>query len=63
MYATCYDPKICTHTKFGIPTSNYILICSGLDVKDLEPVGNSPGPKKYGTATINTIGDLMWVQF
>ena len=56
----------------------YIQICSGLDLArtetrgqgniDLEPVGNSPGPKmylhtKYGTATINNIGDLLWVDF
>ena len=78
MYATCHDPKIYPHTKLGIPASNYIQICSGLDLartdtrgqghSDLEPVGNSPGPKmyihtKYGTATINNIGDLLWVQF
>ena len=35
---------------------------------ELKPVGDSPGPKmylhtKYGTATINHIGDLLWVQF
>ena len=58
-----------------IPTSNYIQICSWLDLartetkgqchSDLEPVGNSPpGAKmylhtKYGTATINNIGDLL----
>ena len=74
VYATCHDPKIYPHTKFGIPTSNYIQICSGLDLartetrgqghSDLEPVGDSPGPKmylhtKYGTATINDIGDLL----
>ena len=57
-----------------------LQICSGLDLartetrgqghSDLEPVGNSQGPKmylhtKYGTATIkfNNIGDLLWVQF
>ena len=60
-------------TNFGIPTSNYIQICSGLDLartetrgqghSDLERVGDSPGPKmylhtKYGIATINYIGDL-----
>ena len=76
MYETCHDPKIYPHTKFGIPTSNYIQICSGLDLArtetrgqghiDLEPVGDSPGPKmclhtKYVTATINNIGDLLWV--
>ena len=64
--------------KFGIHTSNYIQICSGLDLartetrgqdhSDLERVGDSPGPKmylhiKYGTATINNIGDLLWVHF
>ena len=78
MYATCHDPKIYPHTKFGIPTSNYMQICSGLDLArtetsgqghiDLEPVGDSPGPKmylhtKYETATINDIGDLLWVHF
>ena len=35
---------------------------------DLEPVGDSPGPKMYlhtkcGIATINNIGDLLWVHF
>ena len=74
MDATCHDPKIYPHTIFGIPTSNYKQICSGLDLartetrgqghSDLEPVGNSPGPKmylhtKYGTSTINNIGDLL----
>ena len=74
MYATCHDPKIYPYTIFGIPTSNYIQICSGLDLartenrgqghSDLEPVGNSPGPKMYlhtkcGIATINNIGDLL----
>ena len=74
MYATCHDPKIYPHTKFGIITSNYIQICSGLNLartetsgqyhSDLETVGDSPGPKmylhtKYATATINDIGDLL----
>ena len=78
MYATCHDPKIYPHTKFGIPTSNYIQIYSGLDLArtetrgqghiDLEPVSDSPGPKmylhtKYGTATTNNISDLLWVHF
>ena len=78
VHATCQDPKIYSHTKFGIPTSNYIQICLGLDLartetrgqghSDLEPVGDSPGSKmylhiKYGTATINNIGDLLWVHF
>ena len=76
--ATCHDPKKYAHTKFGIPTSNYIQRCSGLNLartetrgqghRDLEPVGDSPGPKmylhtKHGTATINNIGDLLWVHF
>ena len=76
MCATCHDPKIYPHAKFGIPTSNYIQICSGFDLartetrgqghSDLEPVGESPGPKmylqtKYRTATIYNIGDLLWV--
>ena len=77
VYATCHAPKIYPHTKFGwIRTSNYIQICFGLDLAraetrgqghiDLEPVGDSPGPKmylhtKYGTATINNIGDLLCI--
>ena len=78
VYATCHDSKIYPHTKFGIPTSNCIRICSGLDLaravttdqghSDLEPVGDSPGPKmylhtKYRNATINNIGDLVWLHF
>ena len=78
MYATCHDPKIYPHTKFGIPISKYIQLCSGLDLartetrgqghSDLEPVDDSPEPKmylhiKYVTATINNIGDLLWVHF
>ena len=57
VYATCHDPKIYTHTKFRVPTSNYIQICSeldhsrtetrGQDHSDLETVGDSPGPKMY----------------
>ena len=54
VYATCHDPKIYPHTKFGIPTPNYIQICSGLDLYL---------HSKYGTATINNIGDLLWVHF
>ena len=76
VYVTCPNPKIYPHTKFGIPTSYYIQICSGLNLvrtetsdkchSALEPVGDSPEPKvylqtKYGTATINNIGDLLWV--
>ena len=78
VYVICNDPKLYPQTKFGIPTSNYIQICSGLDIArtetrcqghiDLEPVGDSPGPKmylhtKYGTATISNIGHLLWVHF
>ena len=78
VYTKCHDPKIYPHTKFGIPTSNYIQICSGLDLartetrgqvhSDLEPVGGLPGPKmylhtKYGTATINNIDNLLWAHF
>ena len=74
MYAIRRDPKIYPHTKFRIPTSNYIQICSGLDLartetrgqghSDLETVGDSPGSKMYlhnecGTATINKIGHLL----
>ena len=57
VYVTCYDPKIYPHTKFRIPTSNYIHICSERDLartktrgqghKDLETVGESPGSKMY----------------
>ena len=57
VYATCHDPKIYPHTKFRIPTSNYILISSELDLarteirgqghSDLETVGDSRGPKMY----------------
>ena len=71
-------PKIYPLTKFGIPTSNYIQICSGLNLartetrgqghSDLETVGDSLWSKRYlhtefGTATINNIGDLLWVHF
>ena len=78
VYATCHDPKIYPYTKFGSITSNYIQICSGLDLartetrcqchSDMETVGDSPGPKmylhtKYESATINNIGDLLWVHF
>ena len=56
----------------------HIQIWSGLDLartetkgqghSDLEPVGDSPGPKmylhtKYETASINIIGDLLRVHF
>ena len=80
MYATCHDPKIFPHTImiFGIPTSNYIQICSGIGLvrtatrgqghSDPETVNDSPGPQmfihtNYGTATINDIGELLWVHF
>ena len=74
LYATCHYPKTYPHTKFGIPTSNYIQVCSWLDRartetrgqghSNPEPVGDSPGPNtylhtKYGAATINNIGDLL----
>ena len=32
VYATRHDPKIYPHTKFRIPTSNCIQICSELDL-------------------------------
>ena len=78
MYMTFHDPEIYPYTKFVIPTSNYIQIRSGIHLartetrgqghSDLEPIGDSPGPKmylhtKYGTATINNIGDLLWCIF
>ena len=57
VYATCHDPKIYPHDKFRIPTSNYIQICSELDLartetrgqchNDLETAGDSPGFKMY----------------
>ena len=57
VYATRHDHKIYPHTKFRIPTSNYIQICSELDLartktrgqchSDLETVGESPGSKMY----------------
>ena len=45
-----------------------LLETRGQGHSDLEPVDDSPGPKmylhtKYGTATINNIGDLLWVPF
>ena len=73
VYATRHDPKIYPHTKFRIPTSNYIQICSKLDLaraetrgqghSDLETFGDSPGSKMYLHTTINKIGDLLWVHF
>ena len=78
VYATCHDTKIYPHAKFGIPTSNFIQICSGLDLartetrgqghSDMKTVGDSPGPKmylhtKYGTATIDNKGEQLWVHF
>ena len=57
MYATRHDPKIYPHTKFRIPTSNYIQVCSEIDLaitetrgqghSDLETVDESPGSKMY----------------
>ena len=54
---TRHDPKIYPHTKFRIPTSNYIQIYSELDHagtetrgqghSDLETVAESPGSKMY----------------
>ena len=78
VYATRHDPKIYPHTKFRIPTSNYIQICSELDLartdtrgqghSDLETVGESPSSKMYlhtkkSNDTINKIGDLLRVHF
>ena len=75
--ATCHDTKIYPHTKFGIPTQIIYIYALGSTLpelkpevshSDLETVGDSPGPKmylqtKYGTATIDNIGDLLWVHF
>ena len=57
VYATRHNLKIYPHTKFRIPTSNYIQICSELDFartetrgqghSDLETVCDSPGLKMY----------------
>ena len=57
MYTTRHDTKIYPQTKFRIPTSNYIQICSELNLartetrgqghSDLETVGDLPGPKMY----------------
>ena len=57
VFPTCHDPKIYPHTKFRIATSNYIQICSMLDLartetrgqglSDLETAGDSPGSKMY----------------
>ena len=57
MYATQHDPKQYPHTKFRIPTLNYIQICSELDLartetrgqghSDIETVGDLPGHKMY----------------
>ena len=54
---TRHDPKIYPHTKLRIPTSNYIQICSELDLartetrgqghSDLEKVGESPNMECY----------------
>ena len=77
MYATRHDPKIYPHTKFRIPTSNYIQICSELDLartetrgqghSDLKHLVTRQGPKciyiQIWNATINKIGDLLWVHF
>ena len=74
VYATRHDPKIYPHTKFRIPTSNYIQICSELDLartetrgqghSGLQTVGESPRFQDVSTyqiwnATINEIGDLL----
>ena len=77
VYATRHDPKIYTHTKFRIPTSNYIQISSELDLartetrgqghSDLETFGDSRvqdvSTYQIWNATINKIGDLLWVHF
>ena len=57
VYETHHDPKIYPHTKFRIPTSNYLQICSELDLartetkdqghSNLETFGDSPGSKMY----------------
>ena len=57
MYAKQHDPKIYPHTKFRNPTSNYIQICSELDLaraetrgqghSDMDTVDDPPKPKMY----------------
>ena len=47
VYATRHDPKMYPHTKFRIPTSNYIRLARaetrGQGHSDLETFGDSPG--------------------
>ena len=57
MYAILLNPKMYLRTKFGIPNSNNIQICSGLDLSrteargqghsDSETVGDTQQPKMY----------------
>ena len=74
--SVCHDPKIYPHTNFGFLPQIICRYALGSTLlnwncpghSDLEPAGNSPGPKmylhtKYGTATVNNIGDLLWLQF
>ena len=77
VYATCHDPKIYPHTKFRIPTSNYIQISSELDLARTETRGQGQWPGniwwlsrvqdvstyQIWNATMNKIGDLLWVHF
>ena len=76
VYVTCHDPKYILTPYLGfLPQIIYryalgstLLETRGQGHSDLEPVDDSPGPKmylhsKYGTATINNIGDLLWVHF
>ena len=77
VYATQHDPKIYPHTKFRIPTSNYIQICPELYLARTETRrrgqwhGNSWWPARakdvstcqIWNATINKIGDRLCVHF
>ena len=78
VYATRHDPKIYPYTKFRIPTSNYIQICSELDLARNETRGQGHSDLENSwciarvqdvstyqiwNATINKIGDLLWVHF
>ena len=75
VYATCKAPKILTPNLGFLPQNIYryalgsnLAGTRGWGHSDLETVGDPPGPKmylhtKYGTATINNIGDLLWVHF
>ena len=47
VYATRHDPNIYPHTKFKIPTSNYMQICSELDLARTETRGQGHSDWKH----------------